>query len=107
MAREMNEHELISPVDISEEPLDEGRSLVWTTMVIAVAAFVLLFANAGTLAAWIDEKPVSEAQQRASDLANGWSASLDALGVTKPRDELHRLWKTAQAARFGNEAAGQ
>jgi len=106
MARK-NEHELISPVDISEAPLGEGRSLVWTTIVIAVAAIVLLFANAGTLAAWVDEKPVSEAQQRASDLANGWSAALEALGVTKPRDELHRLWKTAQAARFGNEAAGQ
>lgn len=107
MAREMRDHELASPVDISDEPLDEGRSFGWTATIIAVATILLLFANAGTLAAWVDEKTVSVPQQRASELANGWSDALGEIGITWPREELHRLWKQAQAARFGDEAPDQ
>jgi NAD-dependent oxidoreductase involved in siderophore biosynthesis len=104
MPRRLKEHELASPVDLPGEPIEDGDPLAWTTVTIAVAALVLLFANAGTLAAWVDEKPVSQQQQRASDLAAGWKAMMDAVGVTAPRDALHARWKKVQAKRFGEEA---
>ncbi len=107
MAREMKDDELVSPVDLPDKPIFGRHTLGWTTVTIAVASLVLLCANAGTLAAWVDEKPVSEVQQQASDLARRWEAVMDAIGVTAPRDALHHLWKRAQAARFGDEAPGE
>lgn len=106
MAREMKEHELASPVDISDMPIDRGDSLRWTSVTIAVAAIVLLFANAGTLSAWVDEKPTTTLQVKASETAAGWSATMDTIGITAPRRKLHEMWKKMQAARFGEEAPG-
>lgn len=104
MARELRQHELASPVDLPGEPIEGRHPLRWTTLTIATAAVALLFANAGTLSAWVDEKPVSEAQQQLSGLAARWKAAMEALGVTAPRDALHARWKQVQAARFGSEA---
>ena len=106
MAREIKDHELASPVDLPDEPLVEPAPLRWTATVIAVASVVLLFANAGTLAAWVDEKPVTEMQQRGSAVAAQWKQAMDGLGVTAPREKLHAIWKAAQATRFGDEAPG-
>lgn len=103
MSREMKEHELASPVDLPEAPI-ERRAFLWTATTIVTAALLLLFANAGTLAAWVDEKPVSEVQQQASAAAGGWKAAMDATGLTAPRAALHAGWKQLQAMRFGDEA---
>ena len=107
MASEPKDHALISPVDLPGEPIEGGHPLGWATVTIAVAALLLLCANAGTLSAWIDEKPVSEPQQQASELAGQWKATMDAAGITAPRDALHRVWKQLQATRFGDEAPGE
>ncbi|WP_340316306.1 hypothetical protein [Rhizorhabdus argentea] len=104
MVRELKEHELESPVDLPGEAIDEGDPLAWTTITIIVAAVVLLMANAGTLSAWVDEKPPSDFQQQLSDLAGRWTAAMDAAGVTAPRRALHAKWKEAQGARFADEA---
>lgn len=104
MAREMKDHELASPVDLPDEPMVEPAPLRWTATIIAVAAAVLLVANAGTLAAWVDEKPVTETQQHASQAAGQWKQAMDSLGATALRDWLHLIWKDAQATRFGDEA---
>ncbi|RYD85802.1 MAG: hypothetical protein EOP61_38495, partial [Sphingomonadales bacterium] len=93
MAREMKEHELASPVDLPGTPIEGRDPLLWTTLTITVAALFLLCANAGTLAAWVDEKPPSDFQQAASDAAHRWEAAMDAIGVTAPRAALHGLWK--------------
>jgi hypothetical protein len=107
MAREMKEHELVSPVDLPEKPIRGKHPLLWTSTTIAIAAILLLCANAGTLAAWVDEKPVTEQQQQVSALAGQWKATMDELGVTAPRLWLHGVWKQMQAARFGDEAPGE
>jgi hypothetical protein len=107
MAGEMKEHELVSPVDLGEKPIRGKRPLAWTTTTIAIASILLLFANAGTVAAWVDEKPVTEQQQQASVLAGEWKATMDAYGITAPRDWLHGVWKQMQAARFSDEAPGE
>jgi hypothetical protein len=104
MAREPKDHELHSPVDISDAPIEAHWPLAWTSVTILVAGIVLLFANAGSLSAWVDERPPSDFQLQASDLTNRWTAAMDALGITTPRHELHAVWKKAQAARFGGEA---
>jgi len=96
-AIEMKDHELASPVDRCD-------SLRWTSVTIGVATAVLLFANASTLSAWIDEKPPTALQLKASDAASGWNAVMDAIGITAPRRNLHEKWKAMQAARFGDEA---
>lgn len=107
MPDEVKKHELVSPVDLPGVPIERDHPLGWASVTIAVAALVLLLANAGTLAAWVDEKPVSETQQKLSDAANGWTAAMDTIGVTAPRKGLHQLWKKAQAARFGSEAPAE
>lgn len=107
MTRETKDHELHSPVDLPGEPIEGGHPLGWAFATIATAALALFLANAGTLSAWVDEKPVSETQLQASDLAAGWAARMDAIGVTAPRHWLHARWKEAQAARFGDEAPGE
>ncbi|RVT92513.1 hypothetical protein [Sphingomonas crocodyli] len=106
MAREMKEHELASPVDLPAEPIEGGHPLAYASVAIIVATLVLFFANAGTLSAWVDEKPPSDVQLRASEAASGWAATMDAIGIGKPRTALHDGWKKLQAARFGDEAAG-
>ncbi len=107
MAREMKDHELASPVDLPGEPIEGGYPLFWTFILIAVAALALFCANAGALSAWIDEKPPTPLQLRASELAGRWTALMDDLGVTAPRHRLHDLWKQAQALRFGEEAPAE
>ncbi len=104
MAREMKEHELASPVDLPATPIEGEHPALWTGTIIAIAALVLLFANAGTLSAWVDEKPVTELQLKASEAAGAWKAAMDDFGITAPRNALHRIWKDAQATRFGDEA---
>ncbi len=104
MAREMKDQELQSPVDLPGAPIEGHRPLAWTAATIAVAAFLLLCANAGTLAAWVDEKPVTETQQQASALAGEWKATMDRYGITAPREALHGWWKQLQSLRFGDEA---
>ncbi len=104
MAREMKEHELASPVDLPATPIEGEHPVLWTGTIIAVAALILLFANAGTLSAWVDEKPVTELQLKLSEAAGAWKERMDAIGLTAPRDALHRVWKDAQATRFGGEA---
>jgi hypothetical protein len=106
MAREMKEHELVSPVDLPAEPIAIGRALGWTSVAISVATAALLCANAETLSGWIDAKPPSALQLRASQLADGWSSAMTAIGVTAPSRAIHRLWKETQEARFGDEAPG-
>jgi len=100
----MRDHELSSPVDLPGEPIEGSDPLGWTVITIGVAALVLLFANAGTLSAWVDEKPPTPFQQQVSEQANRWTALMDMAGVTTPRRTLHEAWKRAQAARFGEEA---
>lgn len=107
MAREVKEEELLSPVDLPGKPIEGKHPLLWTTMTIGCAAILLFFANAGTLSDWIDEKPVTEQQQQASALAGQWRATMDAYGITAPREWLHGVWKQMQAARFGDEAPGE
>jgi hypothetical protein len=107
MAPEMKEHDLVSPVDLPGKPIEGRHPLAWTSTTIAVAAILLLFANAGTLAAWVDEKPVTEMQQQASRVAGDWKAVMRAYGITAPREALHGWWKQLQAARFADEAPGE
>lgn len=106
MAREPREYELASPVDISDQPIDRGDSLLWASVTIVVAALALLCANAGTLAAWVDEMAPTPMQQRLSAVTTDWAGRMEALGITAPRAKLHEKWKTIQAARFGEEAPG-
>ena len=103
MARELKEHELASPVDLPGDPIEGSHPFGYAAVAIIVAALVLLCANAGALSGWIDERDPTPAQQQASDLANRWTATMDAAGVTAPRAALHARWKQAQAARFGDE----
>jgi hypothetical protein len=107
MAEEIRQHELVSPVDLPGVPIEAGYPLAWASVSIAVAALLLLFANAGTLSGWIDEKPVSETQQKLSVATNGWTAAMDSIGITAPRNGLHLLWKKLQSVRFGDEAPGE
>ncbi len=106
MVRELKEHELASPVDISDHPIDRGDTLRWTTVAIAFAAVALLCVNAGTLAAWVDEMAPTPMQQQLSTIANGWADRMAAIGITTPRAKLHEQWKAVQAKRFGEEAPG-
>ncbi|MDB5685656.1 MAG: hypothetical protein JWR77_245 [Rhizorhabdus sp.] len=99
------DHELHSPVDIGGGP-DRGHALGWAGVTIGVATIALLLANPTALSGWIDEQDPTPLQLRASEVANDWTNAMDRLGVSAPRQALHRYWKKAQAARFGDEAPG-
>jgi hypothetical protein len=105
MARDAHHH-LHSPVDLGVAD-DRGGGLHWASVTIAVATITLLFANAGTLAGWVDEQTPSDWQLRASDISHGWADRMDRIGIGRPRAVLHARWKQAQAKRFGDEAPGE
>ncbi len=99
------DHEPHSPVDIGGGP-DRGGALGWASVTIAVATIALLCTNAGALSGWIDEQDPTPLQLRASEIANGWTDTMDRIGIGTPRHMLHGWWKKAQAARFGDEVPG-
>lgn len=96
-------HDLHSPVDLGESDA-HGDGLRWAGVTIAVASIVLCFANAGTLAGWVDEQTPSDSQLRVSEVSHDWADLLDRIGIGTPRRMLHEKWKQAQAKRFGDEA---
>jgi hypothetical protein len=105
MARDAH-HELHSPVDLGV-PDHRGGGLRWASVTIAVATIILLLANAGTLAGWVDEQTPSDWQLRASDISHDWADRMNRIGIGTPRKALHAQWKRAQAMRFGDEAPAE
>lgn len=93
------EHGFDSPVDLpGAEPVAGG--LGWTTVTIAVAAFLLLATNAVSLEDWVEDMPQSALQQQALGAAEAWRDWTDLVGLGAPRARLHGWWKAAEAARF-------
>ena len=88
-----------SPVDLPAEPIVR-HGLIWTTIVIATAALLLLATNAVSIEDWIDDMPPTPTQARAADVAAQWRAMTNQIGLGAPRALLHDQWKRAEAARF-------
>jgi hypothetical protein len=93
-----------SPVDLPDPLIDDGEGFAWASIVIAIAAFVLLVTNSVSLRDWVDDLPPSPAQAKAAEIAEGWLGLMRAVGVALPRDALHDQWKKAEAARFPDES---
>lgn len=92
-----------SPVDLpGTEPIG-GRSLGWTSLVIAVAALLLLATNAVSIGDWIDDMPPGPAQAELAAVADRWRATTDRIGLGAPRAWLHDRWRRAEAARFAGQ----
>jgi hypothetical protein len=89
-----------SPVDLPDPLIDDEGGLAWTSVVIAVAAVVLLITNSVSLKDWIDDLPPSPLQAEAAEVADGWLTLTRNIGVALPRDALHDQWKKAEGARF-------
>ena len=91
--------QLDSPVDLPVEPIARV-ALGWASVVIAIAALLLLAANAVSLQDWIDDMPPTPIQQQAAEMAAQWRDTTDRIGLGAPRAWLHERWKRAEAARF-------
>lgn len=91
--------EFESPVDLPRDGTAK-RPLGWATLTIFIASLFLLVTNAFTIEAWVDEQPAGPTQARLAGWAGEWLSATEALGLTAPRAEVHRLWKEGQAARF-------
>lgn len=90
-----------SPIDLPD-PQPELCGLGWASVVIVIAAVVLLLANAVSLSGWIDEQPPGPLQARAAEIADEWTALTASIGLGTPRAALHAQWKRAEAARFAS-----
>lgn len=88
-----------SPIDLPAPPLEQN-GLGWATGVLAIASLLLLCANAQSLSDWIEDQPPSALQAQASELAGTWLDAMKTIGIARPRDALHTVWKRAEAARF-------
>lgn len=106
MAHDPHQHDLPSPVDLPVDADSTRSALRWTSVTIAVATIALLITNPAALSGWIGERDPTPIQLQASDMADRWTALMDRIGTTAPRQKLHALWKQAQAKRFGGEAPG-
>ncbi|WP_294390748.1 hypothetical protein [uncultured Sphingomonas sp.] len=95
-----------SPVDLPEPLIEDVGGLGWTSIVIALAAVVLLATNSVSLKDWIDDQPPSPVQAQAAVLADGWLTLMRTIGLALPRDALHQQWKAAEAARFSDGSGG-
>ena len=88
-----------SPIDLPEPELEDS-GLGWTLGAILIASLFLLFANASSLRAWIDDLPPSEAQQQAAEYADRWVEATEGFGIGLPHKAMHDQWKRAEEARF-------
>lgn len=95
----MSKHEEFeSPVDLPGRSVPQRHPLRWTTITIATASLFLLATNAFSIKGWVEDQPPGPVQVRAAALAERWEIITGKLGV--PREALHKVWKSAQAARF-------
>jgi hypothetical protein len=101
----MHGDETMSPVDLPGSMLIGGRPLLWTTLTIYLAAFLLLLANAEAIHGWAVELPPTPLNARVVEASEQWQSATDRLGLGAPRAVVHGWWKHGQAARFGNERA--
>lgn len=96
-------HEFDSPVDLPGDEPGRGHPLAWTTVTMLVASLFLFATNAATLKDWVDEQTPGPRQAQLAALAGEWARITAEMGLGTPRAALHAEWKTAQAARFGND----
>ena len=94
----MQADETLSPVDLPGAP-DES-ALAWTSIVIGLAALILLLTNADTLDGWARDLPPGPYAERATDLTGEWAAFTGRFGLGTPHAALHAQWKKAEAAKF-------
>jgi hypothetical protein len=99
-------HEFESPVDLASGE-SQRHPLRWTTSIIAITSLFLLATNAISLREWIDEQTPGPRQAQLAALAERWDAFTLSIGLGLPRAALHREWKAAEAARFGDQPADQ
>ena len=96
------EHTL-SPVDLPPPDEAEARPLLWTSTVIAIAAIFLALFNATAIRGWAVELTPGPYTQRVVELADGWYATTDSVGLTRPVETMSRGWENVKALEFGGE----
>ena len=98
----------LSPVDLPE-PLDSPHSLLWTTIVIAVAALLLALLNAHAIRGWAWQLPPGPWSERTVAAAEGWYDAVGRIGLNRPVETMHGQWQGLRDARFGkrNDPAGE
>ena len=94
----MQADETLSPVDLPGVP-DES-ALGWTSIVVWLAALLLLLTNADTLDGWARDLPPSAYAERVTALTGQWAALTGRFGLGTPHAALHARWKKAEAAKF-------
>jgi len=84
----------------SAAPAEAERSLVWTTLVIAVITLLLALFSAASMKSWADTLPPTPTNAVIRQSAESWSDLTERLGLAAPRAWLHDLWQSVRALRF-------
>ena len=84
----------------TETPLEAARALRWTSFTIAVITALLFVFNTASLRSWADGLAPNETTLAIRDAADAWDDTAHALGLAAPRDAVHVLWKSLEAAKF-------
>lgn len=99
----MGLEDTLSPVDLPPpaEPLPD--SLLWATIVIAIATLVLLALSATALRGWAYELEPGRYTSPVIAAAEDWHDAAERLGLTAPTDAMRGWWERARAWEFSGE----
>jgi hypothetical protein len=82
-------------------PAESERALAWTATVILVITLLLALFSAASMKSWAETLPPTPLNAVIRQSAEDWSDTTERLGLAAPRAQLHALWLSAKARRFG------
>lgn len=94
----------LSPVDLPDPavPLPHD-GLKWTSIVIALAALILLVFNAHTLRGWAYELHPTDTTAKIVTASETWYDATARLGLNRPVESLHKAWRGVMNLRFAGQ----
>lgn len=92
-----------SPIDLPSDRNDRKQAGLWTGIVISTASFLLVLLNAEAVADWADSLSPTIWTAPIVSTADSWRDLTAEIGLSAPRDFLHRYWKKLEALHFSNQ----
>lgn len=96
-----------SPIDLPSDKNDRKRAGLWTGIVISTASLLLALLNAEAVADWADSLAPTIWTAPIVSTADSWRDLAAEIGLSVPRDFLHRYWKKLEALHFSNQEGAE
>lgn len=86
-------------------PVQSEHALAWTSTVIVTITVVLALFSAASMKSWAETLPPTPTNALIRQSAEDWFDTTERLGLAAPRAQLHALWQSLRARRFGHPPA--